>query len=793
MRQPEWNDCLNDLPLVLAGPLLRHTTADSVTVWLALKQSCTVDLKVYDTHDAGQQIGACLLNGQRSTVAIGQFLHVVAITARSPQADLQSVSEAIQRNCLHPNCLYAYDLNFSTAQQHWTLEQALISPEFPTANISYFAHQKPTFSLPPAQLTDLKIVQGSCRKPHGDGYDALAILDDLIDSTAPNPRDRPHQLFLTGDQIYGDDVADPMLWMASGLGDALLGWQETLPIAQPGFETIVAADLPPGSRAEIATKQAGFTAGLQQKRAKVKSHLLSLGEYYASYLLAWSPVGWAIAIPPGQRMQRRRSAHQWDQALEDMQQFVQTLPQVRRALANVPTYMMFDDHEVSDDWNLNRAWCLRVYGKPLGRRVVQNALLAYAVFQAWGNTPEQFTAERSGEKLLEWAQQWSLSGGQDKTAEEAIARYTGMPLLDEKTGLPQFVPDELVPDELVADELVADESLLILSRHPDALTWHYTLKSHCHEVVVLDTRTWRGYPAKGKIAGVEVSQAIAPPRLLSPTALAQQVVSPFQQPPAAGTFLILPTNLFGLQAIDWIHHWQLRQKKVFSTDVGDAWNINTDALAKFLATLFSHRRSVVVLSGDIHYSTIVHLHYQNLVSPGTSADLIQLTCSALKNEELITRILHTRLKDWLLPERMRRWVGWQHPPRMVEMKSRRLPAALSQPDWSATLAWVPRQTTQRLNWRSSVVGEASPLENRPSLGLWWRRFWLWIQDGEEVVGVNNLGMVSFQASSQETDSVSVIIHTVYWLSFWHPPEVFYSRFACELAQGKDPSTTVTIA
>jgi hypothetical protein len=747
MSQPEWNARLTDLPLVLAGPLLRHTYSDSVTVWVALKEACTVELKIYETAAAGQQIGACLFTGQRMTVAIGQFLHVVAITARTAQTELQ------------PDRLYAYDLHFRAEQQDWTLDQALISPGFPTASISYFAHQKPTFSLPPQQLKDLKIVQGSCRKPHGDGYDALPILDDLIAATAQNPRDRPHQLFLTGDQIYGDDVAEPMLWVASALGDALLGWQEKLPIAQNGFEDCVAADLPPGSRAEIATQQAGFTAGLRQKRDKVKSHLFSLGEYYASYLLAWSPVGWAIAIPPGRQVRRRRSAHRWDIALEDIQQFIQTLPQVRRALANIPTYMMFDDHEVSDDWNLNRAWCLRVYGKPLGRRVVQNALLAYAVFQAWGNTPAQFTAERSGEKLLAAAQQWSQSGGTDGKAEQTIARYTGMPLIDGKTGLPQFVEDE---------------SVSILSRHADAITWHYTLQSHCHEVVVLDTRTWRGYPTEGKVAGLEVPQAIAPPRLLCPAALEQQITLPLQPPQTqAGTFLILPTNLFGLQAIDWIHHWQLRRKKVFSTDVGDAWNVNTEALAQFLSTLFSHRRSLVVLSGDIHYSTIVRLRFQHSVSPRSTAGLVQLTCSALKNEELITRILHTRLKDWLLPERMRRWIGWQHPSRMVEAKGRRLPTALPQPDWFATLEWVPRQTTQRVDERHVV--------DRSSLRQRWRRFWLWLQDGEEVVGVNNLGVVSFQGN----EAAPTIVHTIYWLSFWHPPEVFYSRFDCEVVSNAE--------
>ena len=37
------------------------------------------------------------------------------------------------------------------------------------------------------------------------------------------------------------------------------------------------------------------------------------------------------------------------------------LAKVRRVLANIPTYMMFDDHDFTDDWNLNPMWYDRVY------------------------------------------------------------------------------------------------------------------------------------------------------------------------------------------------------------------------------------------------------------------------------------------------------------------------------------------------------------------------------------------------------------------------------------------------
>jgi hypothetical protein len=125
---------------------------------------------------------------------------------------------------------------------------------------------------------------------------------------------------------------------------------------------------------------------------KAKSHLLSLSEYFASYLLVWSPILWPESLPEGKDIYKdAKPAKQWDEESRHLKNCIRQLWKVRRALANVPTYMMIcDDHDVSDDWYLNRAWCTNVLGKPLGRRVVQNSLLAYAVFQAWENTPEQF-------------------------------------------------------------------------------------------------------------------------------------------------------------------------------------------------------------------------------------------------------------------------------------------------------------------------------------------------------------------------------------------------------------------
>ncbi|AFY92480.1 hypothetical protein [Chamaesiphon minutus] len=803
---------LTELPLILAGPILRRTTPRSVTVWVALQVACRVELRVLATEDNGNQIGESLLSGSRETIALGPHLHIIAVTATA-EGSLELAADRV----------YAYDLIFSDGNRQIpdrSLQQAISVPHVSHDRISYFAHGYPTFVLPSSQISDLRIVHGSCRKPHGEGFDALSILDSLLAESADLPSQRPQQLFLTGDQIYGDDVAEPLLWAASQLSETLLGWTERLPVRNPSSRQIeyrLVNEFAPGLRAEIATRQAGFTAGLRDRRKKVTSHLFSLGEYYAVYLLACSPVCWPQRWPSGGAVTKdRHVAKQWERDLKQLQKFVEGLGRVRRALANIPMYAIFDDHDVSDDWNLNQAWCLRVLGKPLGKQVVQNALLAYAIFQGWGNTPDRFEAGTSGGKLLAAAQKWSLSRGTDLAANLEIARLVGMPQSDSRTGLPKFT---------------LDGEVAILDRDPEALTWHYTIASNCHEVMVLDTRTWRGYHLD--------RSPIEPPMLLSPTAFERQLIEPLQakSPTAApvATFIVAPTNLFGLKIIDRIHKWSLERNRVFATDVGDAWNIHTPALAQLITTLFAHRDTVVVLSGDIHYGAVVRLSHLQLDTAGVgtrgrgdegrglggigliakthdsslessqrqSSLLVQLTASALRNEEPITKLLHTRLKEWLFPEKIRYSLGWDRPPEMLAFRSRLSRRDRQNPhDWECVLEWIPRQQTTVASFERKAARERGRLTQRNVVGgrlshvdrdrvyamptrsiagnfqlkpyvqrlMWWKS--RWFQDGREVVGLNNLAVVRWQSQT--------IVQDLYWRAPWLPTPIVYSRFIATL-------------
>ncbi|HEY6669151.1 MAG TPA: hypothetical protein VI033_08365 [Candidatus Nitrosopolaris sp.] len=48
-------------------------------------------------------------------------------------------------------------------------------------------------------------------------------------------------------------------------------------------------------------------------------------------------------------------------------------------MANIPTYMMFDDHDITDDRNITREWNERVKESDYGKQIVANGLAAFCI------------------------------------------------------------------------------------------------------------------------------------------------------------------------------------------------------------------------------------------------------------------------------------------------------------------------------------------------------------------------------------------------------------------------------
>src|SRR5215510_16102647 len=65
--------------------------------------------------------------------------------------------------------------------------------------------------------------------------------------------------------------------------------------------------------------------------------------------------------------------------------------------------------------------------RPLGRRIVRNGLLSYAIFQAWGNTPDRFAPGQPGDDLLTAARGWVAAQGVNPNIGKQIETLVGVP------------------------------------------------------------------------------------------------------------------------------------------------------------------------------------------------------------------------------------------------------------------------------------------------------------------------------------------------------------------------------
>jgi hypothetical protein len=463
-----------DWPLLLVGPMVRRVTRTDAWVFIATKEPCTA--RLYVGAGPAETGAAASAQPQVDLRSIGEHLHVGLLHASLPDPE--------------PDKVYGYDVELRLGDGTiYTLESMELlgdTAETPQPSttverhvpLGYTPGMLPSFVTPPASPLDLRLAHASCRKPHGNVEtlepDALPIVDELIgtslrarpwfvddgqrvwldafgnereppDFPPEDLRVRPHQLILTGDQIYADDVAPGLLATCTDAAGKLLGWTEFPPgitpnlnefLVQPGWRTRYLSL--PGVKERVAVGDDDYP----------QSHLLTFGEWCAMYLLAWSPALWprtadgsGVALPPpearlpvkegievlewvawffpqsrvGTRVTQadkaltaakqvdafeENIADIWEESVGKAEHFGATVPYVRRVLANVATYTMFDDHEVTDDWYVDRDVADRLLGKNqpdtawwtahVGPRILRNGLSAYAIFQHWGNQPDDF-------------------------------------------------------------------------------------------------------------------------------------------------------------------------------------------------------------------------------------------------------------------------------------------------------------------------------------------------------------------------------------------------------------------
>ncbi|MGW5675754.1 alkaline phosphatase D family protein [Streptomyces sp. NPDC003860] len=69
-------------------------------------------------------------------------------------------------------------------------------------------------------------------------------------------------------------------------------------------------------------------------------------------------------------------------------------PEVRWLLSTVPSLMLFDDHDVIDDWNTSASWQAEMRTKPWWPERIRSGLMSYWVYQHLGNlSPAELAAD----------------------------------------------------------------------------------------------------------------------------------------------------------------------------------------------------------------------------------------------------------------------------------------------------------------------------------------------------------------------------------------------------------------
>jgi hypothetical protein len=269
-------------------------------------------------------------------------------------------------------------------------------------------------------------------------------------------------------------------------------------------------------------------------------------------------------------------------------------PQVRWLLSTIPSSMVFDDHEMIDDWNTSAAWRAEVTPSDWWRRRICGGLVSYWVYQHLGNlSPNEL------EKNATWQ---AIQAAEDDDAG---------PMLDEMAR-------------------AADEQ-------PDSIRWSFV--RHWGEVrlIMVDTRAGRALQEDDRkiVDDVEFDWVEAAVRRAVEDGVEHVVI---------GTSLpwLLPHAVHDIErwneTISVRHHGRLlgrlMEKLRQAADL-EHWAAFGQSFERLGATLLAAGRgeygtppaTALVLSGDVH-----HAYAAELVCPDdVDTRVHQLTVSPLHN------------------------------------------------------------------------------------------------------------------------------------------------------------------
>ncbi len=567
---------------LLAGPVLRRMQTNRVTLWLATSKPVKWRLSL---HPTGQDSRIHDLRSQVTTLTLGQHWYVHLI-------DLPLETD------LPTDTWIAYSLCHRTDSSDEWIDITQAHP-----HLLYDGKESLGFVIH-SRLGE--VLHGSCRKPHfgrksgGPAGDGLVRADQLLFERADTPEQWPAVLVMSGDQIYTDDVAGPMLSAIHSLLHVLKPVEESLPNERVNNSTELHSSkanyyqretLLPKTKANKDIRTVLFT-GVKKPvftTDNARNHLISLAEVMAMYMLCWSPIVWRytdLGLPdtvPTPFVER------YDKQLERIEEFASELDKVQRLMAHIPVAMMFDDHDITDDWNLSADWEETAFTEPFSRRIIGNALVAYLIFQGWGNAPEQIPKQ-----FIEQAQ----------TTLETPGGET---------------------HEILITDLIAFRG------------WQYQWNTN-PTLMVIDTRTnrWRSEVNPAHPSGLMDWESLCE--------LQQRLLG------HDSVVLVSAAPIFGVKLIEGIQKVFTWFGKPLMVDA-ENWMAHRGA-ANTLLNLFRHGKTpknFVILSGDVHYSFAYKVELRGRTE---SPNIWQITSSGFRNEFPKSLLdLLDRLNRWLYAPR----------------------------------------------------------------------------------------------------------------------------------------------
>lgn len=333
-------------------------------------------------------------------------------------------------------------------------------------------------------------------------------------------------------------------------------------------------------------------------------------------------------------------------------------PEVRQLLAHIPTFLMLDDHEVTDDWNFGVSWVRMLHNSQdafrLWPKTLTDGLAAYWMYQGWCNkAPSQWRsddprvrslldAQRSGRDALPDLRRCIHAACfmQEPSSAANATFQTGLSL-DWHYQLP-FDPPFLVPDCRTRKFLVrTDEDLRVID-HDDPqnrplsqtidstqLEWirRVLVKPDGPSVAFLGLST--PFLMQNKVMDIMMRLETAAQAWDQTRRAAAEL--PALLSAATGTTLLTSTSNALLRifrrAMDLEH--MIRDK---------SWRDLWDLVAS-MRQAGSRTKTLVLVSGDVHHN---YCMTANLAERGRpQPELLQVTCSGFQTP------VHLSLKERL--------------------------------------------------------------------------------------------------------------------------------------------------